>query len=160
MHRVERLSGRAEQQIRSDGSPTARGARGAGLFHRVQPRAPGCFRLREMPCAFCLAHRGHVRHHIMASLPASFRPPCLLRLLSLLCRRHNRADYHRNHERIPPRTPMRMARWLFPIAWLLSAIAFGETESRRDDRHVVVVVWDGMRPDFISERNTPALWKL
>jgi len=27
-------------------------------------------------------------------------------------------------------------------------------------RHVVVVVWDGMRPDFVSEKNTPALWKL
>lgn len=26
--------------------------------------------------------------------------------------------------------------------------------------HVVVVVWDGMRPDFVSEQNTPALWKL
>jgi arylsulfatase A-like enzyme len=26
--------------------------------------------------------------------------------------------------------------------------------------HVVVVVWDGMRPDFISEQNTPTLWKL
>jgi predicted AlkP superfamily pyrophosphatase or phosphodiesterase len=25
---------------------------------------------------------------------------------------------------------------------------------------VVVVVWDGMRPDFVSEHNTPALWKL
>jgi arylsulfatase A-like enzyme len=28
------------------------------------------------------------------------------------------------------------------------------------DRHVVVVVWDGMRPDFVNEANTPALWKL
>ena len=28
------------------------------------------------------------------------------------------------------------------------------------ERHVVIVVWDGMRPDFISEQNTPALWKL
>lgn len=28
------------------------------------------------------------------------------------------------------------------------------------DKHVVVVVWDGMRPDFVSEQNTPALWKL
>src|SRR5438132_3094124 len=28
------------------------------------------------------------------------------------------------------------------------------------DRHVVVVVWDGMRPDFVSEQNTPALSKL
>src|SRR6266480_6811810 len=27
-------------------------------------------------------------------------------------------------------------------------------------RHVVVVVWDGMRPDFVSEQNTPTLWKL
>ena len=26
--------------------------------------------------------------------------------------------------------------------------------------HVVVVVWDGMRPDIVSEQNTPALWKL
>ncbi len=27
-------------------------------------------------------------------------------------------------------------------------------------RHVVVMVWDGMRPDFVSEQNTPTLWKL
>ncbi|HEX4644567.1 MAG TPA: alkaline phosphatase family protein, partial [Verrucomicrobiae bacterium] len=27
-------------------------------------------------------------------------------------------------------------------------------------RHVVVIVWDGMRPDFVSEQNTPALWEL
>src|SRR5438874_6827247 len=26
--------------------------------------------------------------------------------------------------------------------------------------HVVVVVWDGMRPDFISAQYTPTLWKL
>lgn len=32
--------------------------------------------------------------------------------------------------------------------------------SPKDDRHVVVVVWDGMRPDFITEHNTPTLWKL
>jgi arylsulfatase A-like enzyme len=31
--------------------------------------------------------------------------------------------------------------------------------SLRRDRHVVIVVWDGMRPDFVSEQNTPALWK-
>jgi predicted AlkP superfamily pyrophosphatase or phosphodiesterase len=29
----------------------------------------------------------------------------------------------------------------------------------RSDRHVVVVVWDGMRPDFVSEKTTPTLWK-
>ncbi len=28
------------------------------------------------------------------------------------------------------------------------------------DRHAVVVVWDGMRPDFVSESHTPTLWKL
>jgi arylsulfatase A-like enzyme len=28
------------------------------------------------------------------------------------------------------------------------------------DRHVVVIVWDGMRPDLVTERNTPTLWKL
>jgi arylsulfatase A-like enzyme len=27
-------------------------------------------------------------------------------------------------------------------------------------KHVVVVVWDGMRPDFVTEQNTPTLWKL
>src|SRR5258708_39778414 len=32
--------------------------------------------------------------------------------------------------------------------------------SLRRDRHVVIVVWDGMRPDFVSEQNTPTLWKL
>src|SRR5436853_2020434 len=32
--------------------------------------------------------------------------------------------------------------------------------SSTQDRHVVVIVWDGMRPDFVSEQNTPALWRL
>src|SRR6478672_985914 len=26
-----------------------------------------------------------------------------------------------------------------------------------NSRHVVLIVWDGMRPDFISEQNTPTL---
>ena len=29
-----------------------------------------------------------------------------------------------------------------------------------DSKHVVLVVWDGMRPDLVSETNSPALWKL
>jgi arylsulfatase A-like enzyme len=33
-------------------------------------------------------------------------------------------------------------------------------ERSNESRHVVVVVWDGMRPDFVSEQNTPTLWKL
>jgi predicted AlkP superfamily pyrophosphatase or phosphodiesterase len=30
----------------------------------------------------------------------------------------------------------------------------------KPDRHVVVVVWDGMRPDFVTEKTTPTLWRL
>ncbi|PWT79908.1 MAG: hypothetical protein C5B58_12645 [Acidobacteria bacterium] len=33
-------------------------------------------------------------------------------------------------------------------------------EHAKVERHVVIVVWDGMRPDFISDKNTPTLWKL
>ena len=55
---------------------------------------------------------------------------------------------------------MKAARFLFLAALFAPALAFCETESPRDERHVVVVVWDGMRPDFVNERNTPALWKL
>lgn len=36
----------------------------------------------------------------------------------------------------------------------------GNRPDLRKDRHVVVVVWDGMRPDFVSAQNTPTLWKL
>jgi arylsulfatase A-like enzyme len=30
----------------------------------------------------------------------------------------------------------------------------------KPERHVVVVVWDGMRPDFVTDQNTPTLWNL
>jgi arylsulfatase A-like enzyme len=53
-----------------------------------------------------------------------------------------------------------MSRLLFLFACLLPAIAFCESEPNGEDRHVVVLVWDGMRPDFMSEHDTPALWKL
>jgi len=55
---------------------------------------------------------------------------------------------------------MNIARFIFLAAWLSASFVFGETESRPNERHVVIVVWDGMRPDFVTERNTPALWKL
>jgi predicted AlkP superfamily pyrophosphatase or phosphodiesterase len=54
----------------------------------------------------------------------------------------------------------RLARFLLLAASLSPAIALCETEPRPNDRHVVVVVWDGMRPDFVTEANTPALCKL
>ncbi|MDB6112165.1 MAG: Type phosphodiesterase/nucleotide pyrophosphatase, partial [Pedosphaera sp.] len=36
----------------------------------------------------------------------------------------------------------------------LAAMAVGKA------RHVVVMVWDGMRPDFVTQQNTPNLWQL
>ena len=49
------------------------------------------------------------------------------------------------------------------IIWLVLWIACASTIMAapvKSERHVVVVVWDGMRPDFVSKENTPALWKL
>src|SRR5438034_7106521 len=47
---------------------------------------------------------------------------------------------------------------LFAACWFCALTA--ATPLSNESRHVVVVVWDGMRPDFVSEQNTPALWKL
>src|SRR5438128_5250074 len=64
------------------------------------------------------------------------------------------------------------ARFVFSavLAALLGLGSMGGAASSTQDRsaqgpirrgeHVVVVVWDGMRPDFVSEQTTPALWKL
>src|SRR5437763_11711616 len=64
------------------------------------------------------------------------------------------------------------ARFVFPavLAALLGLASIGGAASSGQDRsadgpirlgeHVVVVVWDGMRPDFVNEQSTPALWKL
>jgi arylsulfatase A-like enzyme len=46
------------------------------------------------------------------------------------------------------------------FALLISGAASVRASTSSQDRHVVVVVWDGMRPDFVSEQNTPTLWKL
>jgi arylsulfatase A-like enzyme len=43
---------------------------------------------------------------------------------------------------------------------ILVAFLFATATHSAVSRHVVVVVWDGMRPDFLSETNTPILWKL
>src|SRR5438477_8787140 len=49
------------------------------------------------------------------------------------------------------------------LTWIVCALlgqhAFA-VETPKAERHVVVVVWDGMRPDFLNQENTPALWKL
>lgn len=51
-------------------------------------------------------------------------------------------------------------RLLALLACFLPATILCETKPAPNDRHVVVLVWDGMRPDFVTEQNTPALWKL
>ncbi len=52
--------------------------------------------------------------------------------------------------------PARVTR-LFLIFFSATSVAIA---AAAPEKHVVVVVWDGMRPDFVSEENTPTLWKL
>src|SRR5207302_10177535 len=61
--------------------------------------------------------------------------------------------------RMPCRQPHRSL--LILVLLLLSyegADLFAEENAT--PRRVVVVVWDGMRRDMVSEKNTPTLWKL
>ena len=48
---------------------------------------------------------------------------------------------------------------ILALVFSLGGIGLAADEPRLD-RHVVVVVWDGMRPDFVSEETAPTLWKL
>jgi arylsulfatase A-like enzyme len=43
---------------------------------------------------------------------------------------------------------------------LLTPVCLGADADRGKAHHVVVIVWDGMRPDFVTEKTTPNLWKL
>src|SRR5215468_12554062 len=45
------------------------------------------------------------------------------------------------------------------LFWMVCA-SFAAAALAKSERHVVIVVWDGMRPDFVTEQNTPMLWKL
>lgn len=44
------------------------------------------------------------------------------------------------------------------LSFAVQSVA-AESDAPGGERHVVVVVWDGMRPDLVSEKNTPTLWK-
>jgi arylsulfatase A-like enzyme len=48
---------------------------------------------------------------------------------------------------------------ILALVFSLGAIGLA-ADAPRSDQHVVVVVWDGMRPDFVSEETTPTLWKV
>jgi arylsulfatase A-like enzyme len=51
--------------------------------------------------------------------------------------------------------------FIFGLALFCSAQMLGITKAPAESgRHIVVVVWDGMRPDFVTKENTPTLWKL
>jgi len=52
---------------------------------------------------------------------------------------------------------MRGARGIALAFWTLVAAS---AHAELSPSHVVLVVWDGMRPDFVTETNTPTLWKL
>jgi arylsulfatase A-like enzyme len=58
------------------------------------------------------------------------------------------------------KTLLALGRALILFACFVPAAVHSETEAAPGERQVVVLVWDGMRPDSVNERNTPALWKL
>jgi arylsulfatase A-like enzyme len=51
--------------------------------------------------------------------------------------------------------------FIFGLALFCSGQMLGITKTPAEPgRHIVLVVWDGMRPDFVTKENTPTLWKL
>ena len=51
-------------------------------------------------------------------------------------------------------------RRIISLLFLIVCSSAAADAPAKPKRHVVVVVWDGMRPDFVTEQNTPTLWKL
>src|SRR5713226_1103533 len=52
---------------------------------------------------------------------------------------------------------------LVTISMLLTAAAFSADSASPTSthaRHVVLIVWDGMRPEFVTEHNCPTLFQL
>ena len=51
-------------------------------------------------------------------------------------------------------------RRIISLLFLIVCLSAAAVVPAKPERHVVVVVWDGMRPDFVTEQNSPTLWKL
>jgi arylsulfatase A-like enzyme len=51
-------------------------------------------------------------------------------------------------------------RRIISLLFLIVCASAAAVVPAKPQRHVVVVVWDGMRPDFVTEQTTPTLWKL
>ena len=49
--------------------------------------------------------------------------------------------------------------WISFVVCAVAAVTLTNARAA-SDRRIVVVVWDGMRPDFVTEQNTPTLWAL
>ena len=50
--------------------------------------------------------------------------------------------------------------FFFWIIWAIGLVPVAGQSPTGPQRHVVIVVWDGMRPDFVTAEHTPTLWKL
>src|SRR5207249_1546542 len=78
-----------------------------------------------------------------------------------MTREYSPANYPTRMQNCPRQARMLSHTFLLvSLAFLLAQVLGNTTESAQSNRHIVVVVWDGMRPDFISDKNTPTLWKL
>ena len=58
---------------------------------------------------------------------------------------------------------VRTPAWMSILAMLVSACCENlarAQEAAPGSRHVVLAVWDGMRPDMVTEKNCPVLWRL
>src|ERR1043166_1560768 len=49
---------------------------------------------------------------------------------------------------------------LAALVFACGACLAGAPEPAASSRCVVLVVWDGMRPDMLTEKNCPVLWRL
>lgn len=53
-----------------------------------------------------------------------------------------------------------MKKWLWASLFFLALVFPGVVSAAGKASHVVLIVWDGMRPDFISRKHTPTLYQL
>src|SRR5213075_3428781 len=51
-------------------------------------------------------------------------------------------------------------RRIISVLFLIVSASAAPVVPAKPQHHAVIVVWDGMRPDFVTEQNTPTLWRL
>ena len=80
--------------------------------------------------------------------------------MSRLSRRSGRSHIYGELEPDAPLVYHSQVRQIISLLFLSVCWSAAAVVPAKPERHVVVVVWDGMRPDFVTEQNTPTLWKL